>query len=182
MGADHICNLLRCNFAVCGRYGKNFMAGSFHRTGLVNIDMCAFRAQDTLIGLQRSSDHRQICLGAAYQKVNGKSIIAAKSANLIRCRCAVFIHTVAGCLAEIGFFQPVKNCIVAAFAVVVIKVNHSFLRNYTNTAYHFTFLSNLCQGTYLSADQHSVFLEAHSLGGIIWPIQSSREPANWLCT
>ena len=129
VGVHHGAHLLRRDLAVVGGNGQHLMPGRFHRAGFVDVDMGGIRAQSCLMRPQGSVNHRQIGLSASNQKMHIQLGIAAGGADLICGGFAVIVGAIAGRLLQIGADQRLQDLFVAAFAVIIVKINHGiFLR------------------------------------------------------
>ena len=106
MGVQNLLHHGRSHFAVRGRKGEHFVAGGFHRSGLVNIDMSGRGADHGLVGAECRCNHCKVDLSAAHQKVDGSVLTADFLPDQIPGPAAVLlIHAVSGVLDEIGFHE-----------------------------------------------------------------------------
>ena len=126
VGQNYILHLFCGDFSILRGNGQNLVAGSLHSAGLVAIDMAGDCTQSTLMGPQSSCNHGHVCLCATHHEVNGQRIIAAGLADLGGSAGAVMILAVAGGLFQVGALQGFQNLFMAAFAIVIVKINHDF--------------------------------------------------------
>ena len=124
VGLDHPGHLGGSDLAVSRGNGKHLVPGGFHSAGFMDVDVAADRAQRPLVGPQGGVNDRQVGLGAAHQEVNRQVLPAAEGADLISGAGAVGILTIARGLLQIGTDQGFQHLRVAAFGIVIVKIDH----------------------------------------------------------
>ena len=112
------------DLAVNPGHRHHLMAGGLHSAGLVDVDMAGIRAQGCLMGPQGGGDHGQIGLGPAHQEMDGSVRGIAGGADQAGGFGAVMVLAVAGGLLQVGLVQQRQHLLVAAFAVVIMEIDH----------------------------------------------------------
>ena len=118
------------DFSVRTGQRQNLVARSFHGSRFMDVDMSALGAQCPLMGPQSGSNHRQIGLGTANEEVHSHILPTAQSADFPGGGSTVWILPVAGGLLEIGLCQRFQHLGVAAFGIIVVKIQHGSLPFY----------------------------------------------------
>ena len=126
VGMNRLCHLLCGDFSVLMGHPKHLMSRGFHGSGFMDIDVGSVRAKGTLMWAQSGINHRQICLGSAHEEMDGNILPAALFPYFGSRSRAVLVLTVAQGLLHVGLHQSLKHFFVAAFAVIIVKVNHCF--------------------------------------------------------
>ena len=116
------------------------MAGGFHSTGFMDIDMAAYRAQSALVGTQSRSNNGEVGLGTAHQEVNSHVLTAAEGLDFGGSLGTVFILAVTKGLNQVGANQGIQHLLVTAFGIVIVEINHSL----SPFLYIFSILSLSC--------------------------------------
>ena len=119
-----VLHLLGGDFSIVMGNPQHLVAGGFHGTGLVDIDVSGVRTQCSLVGAQGGINHSHIGLGSAHQKMDGNILPATFLPDFGGGSSAIRILAIAGGLHHIDCKQPLHHLFMAAFAVIVVKINH----------------------------------------------------------
>ena len=141
-------DLLRSDFALHAGQGKAFVAGGFHRAGLMDVDVAAVGAQDPLPGLEGGVNQGEIGLGGAHKKVNPRLRRIAQGADQPPRLLTVIVGAVARGLHQVGALQQIQNRLGCALAVIAFKTDHglSFFRCFV-MFFHYTAKKPKSKGT-----------------------------------
>ena len=114
VGQNQVLDLQGGDFAVLPGNCQNLVAGGLDGAGLVAVDMGGIRTDGTLMGPQRSGNHRQVGLGAPHQEMDRQRIVLADGPYFRRGSGAVAIRAVTAGLLQIGLGQSLQDLRMAA--------------------------------------------------------------------
>ena len=97
------------------------MAGCLDRTGLMHVDMSGGSSYHALMRTQRRTDHRQIRLRPADQKMHRRILSAAKCTDFFSGTLTINILTVARCLHQVRFHQALHNLRNRTLQIIALK-------------------------------------------------------------